>query len=141
MQCTGLLCRAELSDTIQYPTSVDFTEGGKVTSQSVKFSYHPDGNVHFSQDRKILTLIKKQTVPLIDANGHLFTVQINGPQDFKIHQKESKETYRPHKRRYLSFEYPERFNGSVKFLGFYYHISEVAKRMISVSRSGSYNFR
>ncbi|HAR94359.1 MAG TPA: hypothetical protein DCR97_00100 [Deltaproteobacteria bacterium] len=139
-QCSGLLCKATLSDKVQYPSKIDFTEGGKVTSQLVKFSYHPDGNVHFSQDRKIFTQIRKRTVPLKGAYGHFFTVQINGPQDFKIHPRGSKETFRPAKRRHLVFELPDGFNDSLKFLGHYLHISEVAKNMVSVGKSAWYIF-
>lgn len=139
-KCPGLLCYATLKVGTQYPTSIDFTQGGKVTSQLVKFSYHPDGNVHFSQDRRIFTLIKKRTVPLIDAHGHFFTVQINGPQDFKIHPKGSKESYRPGKRRHLVFEFPDTFNDSIKFLGYYIHISEVAKSIVSRGKANWYIF-
>src|SRR5712691_4530164 len=33
--------------------------GGRVSSHLVKYSHHPDGRAHFSQDGKVLTVIKK----------------------------------------------------------------------------------
>jgi hypothetical protein len=52
--------------------------GGKVTSHLVKYSHHPDGRAHFSQDGKILTAIKRQSIALDRQNGHMFTLYIQG---------------------------------------------------------------
>lgn len=62
---------------------VDLIEGGKVTSQLVKYTHHPDGQTHFSQDSKVLTVIRKQSVRLDQPDIHIFTVQLQGLHGFK----------------------------------------------------------
>lgn len=56
---------------------------GKTVSHRVKFTYHPDGEVHFSQDRKILTVIRKGSTPIAEASGHAFTLMCQGLADFE----------------------------------------------------------
>lgn len=67
---------------MKYPASLSLLDGGKVTGHKVKYSHHPDGRVHFSQDGKIRTVIQKKSIPLSEAEGHLFTVQLQGLKDF-----------------------------------------------------------
>jgi hypothetical protein len=50
----------------------------KVTSHRVKYSHHPDGRAHFSQDGKIFAAIKRQSISLDTQNGHMFTLYIQG---------------------------------------------------------------
>jgi len=57
---------------------VNIEHGGKVTSHRVKYSHHPDGRAHFSQDGKIFTAIKRQSIALNTQNGHMFTLYIQG---------------------------------------------------------------
>jgi hypothetical protein len=44
----------------------------------VKYSHHPDGRAHFSQDGKIVTSVKRQSVPLDRQEGHIFSLLIQG---------------------------------------------------------------
>ena len=60
------------------PANLSLIEGGKVTSHLVKYSHHPDGRAHFSQDGKVYTSIKKQSLPINMIDGHVFSVQIQG---------------------------------------------------------------
>jgi hypothetical protein len=53
------------------------------SSHRVKYTHHVDGRVHFSQDGKIRTVVRRQAIPLTAADGHLFTVQLQGLSAFK----------------------------------------------------------
>lgn len=60
---------------------------GKVTSHIVKYSHHPDGNAHFSQDGKIRTEIRKKSFPLGDLISHFFTLQFQCFNNFPEFKK------------------------------------------------------
>jgi hypothetical protein len=55
---------------------------GKCTSHLVKYAHHPNGKAHFSQTGKILTRIRRQSVPLKSVRGHIFTAYAQGLHDF-----------------------------------------------------------
>jgi hypothetical protein len=75
---TGILSSSEIPATGERKADVNIERGGKVTSHLVKYSHHPDGKAHFSQDKKILTAIKRQSIALDKQNGHMFTLYIQG---------------------------------------------------------------
>lgn len=54
------------------PTTVNFGQEASLTSHLVKFVHHPDGEVHFSQDGKVLTKIRRKSFRLNGPIGHLF---------------------------------------------------------------------
>src|SRR5262245_14454668 len=60
----GVLNLVTLRAQATYPLSFSIVDGGKVTGHKVKYSHHPDGRVHFSQDGKIRTVIQKNSMPL-----------------------------------------------------------------------------
>jgi hypothetical protein len=70
----GLVCRATLTPGA---TEVSLVEGGKVTSHRVKYAHHRDGEAHFSQTGKVLTQVRKPSVPLNRYSGHIFTIQLH----------------------------------------------------------------
>lgn len=74
----GILSSAEIPATGERTAQVNIEHGGKVTSHRVKYSHHPDGRAHFSQDRKIFTAIKRQSIALDTQNGHMFTLYVQG---------------------------------------------------------------
>jgi len=74
----GVLAAAILKADGKQSTQVNMEEGGKVTSHRVKYSHHPDGRAHFSQDGKIFTAIKRQSVALATQRGHIFSLIIKG---------------------------------------------------------------
>src|SRR5437667_2768383 len=43
-------------------TTLSLEPGGRVSSHLVKYAHHPNGRAHFSQDGRVLTLIKKNAV-------------------------------------------------------------------------------
>jgi len=78
----GLLARPVLRAGAK-PQQVSLEATGKTVSHRVKFTYHPDGEVHFSQDRRILTVIRKRSTPIVEARGHVFTLMCQGLPDFQ----------------------------------------------------------
>jgi len=68
----GILSNVNVVHETHGPTTFDLKKNGKVASSLVKFSHHPDGRVHFSQDRKILTKIKRRSWPLDGPIGQIF---------------------------------------------------------------------
>jgi len=65
------------------PESLIFGDSAPVTTHAVKYSHHPDGEAHFSQDGKVFTRIRRKAVPLTAAEGHLFTVMVQGLHRFE----------------------------------------------------------
>ena len=78
----GLVSLVTFSGNIKLPTSLNLVPGGKVTSHLVKYSHHPDGRAHFSQDGRVRTKVKKKAIALFKAEGHIFTAQLQGMNDF-----------------------------------------------------------
>ncbi len=63
--------------------SLSLTDEARVTSHRVKYSHHTTGEALFSMDGKVRTEIRKQSVPLSELSGHIFTVQIQGFNGFE----------------------------------------------------------
>lgn len=64
------------------PESIIFGPTAPLTTHGVKYTHHPDGEAHFSMDGKVLTSVRRRAVPLATANGHLFTLMIQGLHHF-----------------------------------------------------------
>jgi hypothetical protein len=75
---TGLLSISSVAATGSRESQVNLEQGGKVTSHLVKYSHHVDGRAHFSQDGKIFTAIKRQSIALDKQHGHIFSLLIQG---------------------------------------------------------------
>ena len=75
---TGLLSISSIPGTGSRESQVNLEEGGKVTSHLVKYSHHADGRAHFSQDGRIFTTIKRQSIALDKQHGHIFSLLIQG---------------------------------------------------------------
>jgi len=78
----GLLAATTVPGNGQSTFHVDLAKSGKVASHLVKYSHHPDGRAHFSQDGKVRTEIKRQSMRLDDQSGHMFSAIIQGPAAF-----------------------------------------------------------
>jgi hypothetical protein len=113
----GLLSLATLKANTPYPTSLSLVEGGKVTSHKVKYSHHPDGRVHFSQDRKIFTKVRKQSVALEEAEGHIFTIQLQGLGDFKELSATERGPLLSPKKTILNYRFAAEPPEAIKFVG------------------------
>ena len=57
-----------------------------MTSRRVKFSYHQDGRAHFSQDRRVKTVVIDGLPPLARHTGVLFRVECHGLSEFEAVQ-------------------------------------------------------
>jgi len=96
---TGIVSTA----TITRPDStgvsqIDYGERGYTTSHLVKYSHHPDGAVHFSQDGKVFTTVRRRSFPLT-SEGHLFELHAHDPSGFEAIQSEElkrKRLYTPY---------------------------------------------
>jgi hypothetical protein len=75
---TGVLAAATIPGKGQTISEVDLAVGGKVASHLVKYSHHPDGRAHFSQDGKVRTEIRRQSIRLDDQWGHIFSAVFQG---------------------------------------------------------------
>ena len=127
----GLLCHATLQAGKQYPGQLDLTEGGKFTSHKVKYSHHPDGNVLFSQDGKIYSEVRKKSVPLDAASGHLFTVQVQGLADYDRVAPDEKQPSATARRTRINFLFQGNPPEAVKFVGHYYQESQLASMIVA----------
>lgn len=79
----GLACRILLRATAGTTVNFNLTESGFVTTHLVKYAHHPDGEAHFSQDRKVKTIVRRKSVPLHEHRGHLFTIQLQDISAFQ----------------------------------------------------------
>jgi hypothetical protein len=70
----GILATIHLDGGQSEPQRSDLTHSGKVTKSIVKYSHHPDGRAHFSQDGKIFTKVVRAAAPLATQRGHLFSL-------------------------------------------------------------------
>jgi hypothetical protein len=106
---------------------------GNVTSHQVKYVHHPDGEVHFSQAGKIKTSIRRKCLPLIKAEGHLFTIQLQNISSFETDPvredhpaKQSRTT--------LNFKFDGNESDGIKFVARWYrpetflHMSKVKNK-------------
>lgn len=80
----GIVCRARLRAGQSNKTTLDLTENGRVTAHLVKYAHHPDGEAHFSQDGRVKTEIRRKSIPLDRQKGHLFTIQIQSLESFRL---------------------------------------------------------
>ena len=119
-ESTGLLTLATLSANKEYPTHIPLLNGGKVTGHKVKYSHHSDGSVHFSQDGKIYTQIKNNSVPLEGADGHIFTVQLQGINDFTSLKKSEQKSILTPKKIILNFVFKGTAPEAYKFVAHWY---------------------
>lgn len=127
----GFLTLATLKAKTEYPTSISLLDGGKVTGHKVKYVHHPDGEVHFSQDRKILTTVRKASVPLSTAEGHIFTIQLQGLKDFERLRPNEINPVLTNKKTILNFRFEGTSPEAVKFVGHWYRKSALIERSVS----------
>lgn len=130
----GILSLATLRAGIPYPASFSLRDGGKVTGHKVKFSHHPDGRVHFSQDGKIRTQIVKSSTSLTEADGHLFTIQLQGLGDFAAARGDELQPVLGPKKTILNFRFEPTEPEAIKFVGHWYSESALVRR---ISQFGS----
>ncbi|MCC7186619.1 MAG: hypothetical protein IT185_10285 [Acidobacteria bacterium] len=78
----GILTVVRLLPDGNTARTIDFLREGKVTSHLVKYSHRPDGGVHFSQDRKVFTRIRRDArFRLGDQIGRILELRANRPRE------------------------------------------------------------
>ena len=80
---TGILAAATIAGNGLTTSQVNLEASGKIASHLVKYSHHSDGHAHFSQDGRVRTEIKRQSIALNAQRGHIFSVLIQGLQAFE----------------------------------------------------------
>jgi len=100
---------------------------GKVTSKKVKYAHHPDGEVHFSQTGQVSTSIRRKSLPLETAEGHLFSLQVQGLSHF-----EADPTQQDHlpkmKRTVLDFNFGNKKPEAIKIVARWYKAASLISR-------------
>jgi hypothetical protein len=116
---TGLLSISSIPANGLRESQVNLELGGKVSSHLVKYSHHVDGRAHFSQDGKIRTTIKRQSIALDKQDGHIFSLLVQGLSAFDPANDELLSM----KRAAIEFamEPPE----AVKFLGRWFDVNSM----------------
>lgn len=113
----GRLGLVTLNPTMTYPANLNVGENFPATAHYVKYTHHPTGRAHFSLTGKTKSSIGKQAVPLTDADGHLFTVMIQGSSHFDgVTPKDKGDKNRG----VVIFPFDDRPVEGIKFLGMLY---------------------
>jgi hypothetical protein len=105
-------------------SAVDLAAGGAVTSHRVKFAHHVDGHAHFSQDRRVRTVIRNEALPLTQLVPHLFTIDVQGLSRFAMEPSEWDRRRRKYGDAYFEFQTPE-FPAAVHIVGRWIRVKEV----------------
>jgi len=108
--------------------NVSLEPAGKITSHLVKYSHHPDGRAHFSQDTKVFTKIKKRSVPLDAAAGQLCAIMVQGFDAFDEMTSIDMVTPPSRKRTVLKFKIEGQAPQALKFVIWCYQTSELRRR-------------
>jgi len=112
ISCSGLLSLSECSSKTASTQRVNLKKKGKVTKETVKFTYHTSGWVNFSKTNKIQP-IKLKTEPLEGHNLHIFSCVFGTPQNFPI---VSANKYRKYEKEGMIRYY---YNAKSIYLSFY----------------------
>lgn len=114
-----------LSSKMTYPTDLTVGQSFPVISHYVKYSHHPTGRAHFSLTGKVQSSVGKAAVPLSGANGHIFTVMVQGIESFAPLLPTDRGT--PN-RGVVPFGLDSHPVGALKFVAHLYSQSELARR-------------
>jgi hypothetical protein len=113
----GLLSISSIPANGSRESQVNLEHGGKVTSHLVKYSHHVDGRAHFSQDGKIFTTIKRQSIALQKQHGHIFSLLIQGLNALDPAKDELQSTKR------AAIEFAMEPPAAVKFVGRWFDVN------------------
>jgi hypothetical protein len=128
----GIVSIGTLSE-LSPKTTVKLETTGKVTTNKVKFSHHLSGDVQFSQTGKVKTAMKKKSLPLNEAQGHIFTFHAQGLHHFEADPKNS-DMAPSLKRTELSFRFEGVTPSAIKIVGRWYE----EKNFMSRSKGSSF---
>lgn len=123
----GLLALAPMEKHLK-KTDINLEHFGKITSHLVKYAHHPDGEAHFSQTGKILTKIRKKSVELKTAEGHLFSLHAQGLSSFESVTVSGMPSISGPKRSEICFMLNNKLPHAVKIVGYWHKKSTLDKR-------------
>jgi hypothetical protein len=109
--------------------NINLEQKGKVTSKRVKYAYHPDGKVHFSQKGQIWTSIEKQSHPLTKYEGHIFTLLFQGPSHFEAITSQKDLSSPTQRRIVLNFDFKNTEPEAAKIVGWWYEAKSIIPRL------------
>ncbi len=118
----GLLTELLIKPNLEHPASISLTDNGKIVSHLVKYTHHTDWRAHFSQDWKILTKVKKTSIPIKNLNWHIFTITLQGFEWF--HEATKKEDISSSQKKYVyNYDLTQDWKDFewVKFVGWWIH--------------------
>lgn len=118
-ESSGIAAVATLPASGGHETNLELQAEGKLTSHLVKYHHPPDGRAHFSQSGKVRNELMKQSVPLSDLDGHMFTVYIKGIPEFR-HLDEDVQTLSTVKNTAVVLSFPEGDPGWIKIVGYWH---------------------
>jgi hypothetical protein len=124
----GIVAHVRLPAGLQYPRDISLVDGGKITSHLVKYAHHRDGEAHFSQTGRVVTLVRKKATPLNSYSGHLFTIQIQGLDGFDEARGPDSD-HQNMKDKPLTFNVFGREPQGVKMVAFWYNNRDLRKRV------------
>jgi hypothetical protein len=126
----GLTSLATVPANISYPTNVELNPGGKATTHLVKYSHHPDGRAHFSQDGRVRSTIRKQSVPLTyTKEQHIFTIKLQDLSGFEISESKVVNKKSAIKRTEVNIKIHNTEPEALKIVGRWYPKNDIARRV------------
>lgn len=108
-------------------SQVNLQSKGKVTSRQVKYAHHPDGEVHFSQTGKVSTSIRRKSLPLSKAEGHLFSIHAQGLSHFELDPVQDDHPPKM-KRTVLNFNFKDEKPEAIKIVARWYQAKTLMSR-------------
>lgn len=108
---------------------VKLDNDGMVTTRKVKYAHKPDGRVHFSQDRQVRTAVKKQSIPLGNQDGHLFSLHVQGIDEFDPVQPGRDNAPPKLSRTVLNFRFPDKPPEAFKIVGMWHEARGFLQRL------------
>lgn len=106
---------------------VNMQVGGYTTSRNIKYAHHLSGEAHFSGDPKLVnTLVRTQSVPLADAEGHLFTVYVKGRDKFRRARRQKDQAQFGPIRTVIDFGFEGATYSGARFVGLWKHRSRLS---------------
>jgi hypothetical protein len=79
----GTIGVARIDPAPNVPRTITVGHDFPATVHTVKYAHHASGQAHFSLDGKIFTQIRREAAPLNEVNGHLFSVMLQGFNQFE----------------------------------------------------------
>lgn len=125
----GLISLVTFPSGMKPAMDLSLKPSGKVTSHLVKYAHHPDGVAHFSQTGRVISAIRKQSIPLAKAEGHIFSAQLQYLRDFEVADPKKDSGIHTNRRTVLTFNLGKSEPEAVKIVGRWYSRATLNSRI------------